>query len=401
MGADGADSSVGRPVLRLVAEAMGAGGVAVARQATGRVVLVEGAMPGETVDATPYEEHKSYARATLVAVVEPSPARVVPPCPHVARGCGGCGWQHISPSAQVELKVGVVASALRRLGQARPAPVEAGPALPSVAYRTTVRVAVADGPGFHRVRSHDVVVVDSCLVAHPLVAGLLTTGNFGVANAGVLRAGARTGDLLCLLSPTAVGADFGPGARTVGHDELGAGRRAWIFEEVAGARLRISAESFFQARPDGAEALVSLVGRALADAPDGPLVDAYGGVGLFAATVGGGRAVTVLESSASAAADARVNVASARVVRVDVARWGPRPAAAVVADPPRAGLGKRAAAVLAATKATHLALVSCDPASLARDATLLAGHGFALEWTTVVDMFPGTPHIETVSRFVR
>ena len=130
-------------------------------------------------------------------------------------------------------------------------------------------------------------------------------------------------------------------------------------------------------------------------------MDAYGGVGLFAATVGRGRPVTVVESSMSAAADARVNLASARVQRADVGRWSHRPAVAVVADPPRAGLGRQAVANLAGTGATHLALVSCDAASLGRDVSLLVPYGFELEWTTVVDMFPGTPHIETVSRFVR
>jgi 23S rRNA (uracil1939-C5)-methyltransferase len=187
----------------------------------------------------------------------------------------------------------------------------------------------------------------------------------------------------------------------IGEDELAAGRRAWIFEEVAGKRLRLSAESFFQASPEGAEVLVSLVGSALSGAPDGPLVDAYGGVGLFAATAGAGRPVMLLECSAPAAADARVNVPSASVRRVDVARWRASKAAVVVADPPRAGLGAAGVAALVASRPSHLALVSCDPASLGRDAALLTARGFALEWAALVDMFPGTPHIEVVSRFVR
>jgi 23S rRNA (uracil1939-C5)-methyltransferase len=382
---------------------MAAGGEAVARGPGGRVVFVQGALPGETVDAVVYDERASYARATVVGVIRPSPARVEAPCPHVARGCGGCGWQHISPPAQVDLKVGLVAEALRRTGGAPGADVLAGPALASTGYRTTVRVAVvASGrAGFRRARSHDVVDVDSCLVAHPLVEELLVSGDLGGAGEALLRIGARTGQRLCVLSPTAAGARLGPDVRVIGQDELAGGRRAWIFEEVAGVRLRLSAESFFQARPDGAEVLVDLVGQALRGAPPGPLVDAYGGVGLFGATVGRDRPVTVLETSASAIADARVNLPTARARRTDVARWRPQPAAAVVADPPRAGLGRGAAAVLAGTGASHLALVSCDPASLARDAALLSAHGFRLQWATVVDMFPGTPHIETVSCFTR
>ena len=73
---------------------MAVGGDAVAHDGRGRVVLVDGALPGETVDAAVYQQHTSYARAVLVTVVSPSPEHVGPPCPHVARGCGGCGWQH-------------------------------------------------------------------------------------------------------------------------------------------------------------------------------------------------------------------------------------------------------------------------------------------------------------------
>ena len=193
-----------------------------------------------------------------------------------------------------------------------------------------------------------------------------------------------------------------PGSvRVIGEDELAAGRRAWIFEEVGGKRLRLSAQSFFQASPEGAEVLVSLVGSAIAGAPDGLLVDAYGGVGLFAATVGASRPVTLLECSAPAAADARVNLPAASVRLIDVARWRARKAAVVVADPPRAGLGAAGVAALVASRASHLALVSCEPASLGRDAALLRARGFNLEWAALVDMFPGTPHIEVVSRFIR
>jgi 23S rRNA (uracil1939-C5)-methyltransferase len=414
---------VGGPALRLAPESMAAGGHAVARDADGRVVFVEGALPGEIVEAVVYDAHPTFARAALVGVIQSSPQRVEPPCPHVARGCGGCGWQHISPPAQVDLKVGLVGEALRRAGgtegAAAAARVLGGPTLASFDYRTTMRVSVtgpdeelgephegaagARGgrPGFRRARRHDIVEVDSCLVAHPLLEELLATGDFGLARGALLRAGARTGQRLCVLSPTVSGADLGPDVRVIGQDQLAAGRRAWIFEEIAGVRLRVSAGSFFQARPDGAEVLVELVGQALDGAGPGPLVDAYGGVGLFGATVGQGRPVTLIETSASALADARVNLPAARALSVDVERWRPQPATAVVADPPRAGLGKRAVAVLAGTGASHLALVSCDPASLGRDAALLGAHGFQMQWARVVDMFPGTPHIETVASFVR
>jgi 23S rRNA (uracil1939-C5)-methyltransferase len=263
---------------------------------------------------------------------------------------------------------------------------------------------MAMGPeraGFRRYHGHDVVEVGECLVAHPLLGELVAEGDFGSAREVTLRCGAATGERLVLLAPTAAGASLPPSVLVVGEDEIDSGRRAWIFEEVSGARLRVSARSFFQASPGGAEALVGAVKAAAAGAGDGDLVDAYGGVGLFGATVGAGRPVTVLERSPSSSADARVNLPSAKVLRLDVERWRPSPAAVVVADPPKTGLGKRAVAALAASGTGHLVLVSCDAASLGRDAGLLAAEGFGLGSTTVVDMFPGTPHIETVSAFVR
>jgi tRNA/tmRNA/rRNA uracil-C5-methylase (TrmA/RlmC/RlmD family) len=98
-----------------------------------------------------------------------------------------------------------------------------------------------------------------------------------------------------------------------------------------------------------------------------------------------------------------VNLASraARVTHGDVRRWRPRRVDAVVADPPRAGLGRAGARVVAGTGARRLALVSCDAAALGRDAALLRARGFDLERSTLVDAFPHTPHVEVVSRFAR
>jgi 23S rRNA (uracil1939-C5)-methyltransferase len=187
----------------------------------------------------------------------------------------------------------------------------------------------------------------------------------------------------------------------VGADELQAGRRAWIHEEVAGRRWRISARSFFQARPDGADALVAAVTAAAAGA-DGPLVDLYAGVGLFAGSLGRTPA-TAVEWSSSSVADARVNLdgTGARIRRIDVTKWKPERAGLVVADPARTGLGRVGAGAVAGTHATRLVLVSCDPAALARDARVLAEAGFALTGTTLVDLFPHTTHVEAVSRFER
>ncbi|HVM53185.1 MAG TPA: TRAM domain-containing protein [Acidimicrobiales bacterium] len=387
---DPADAPGGAAAVELTTTTMAVGGDAVARTADGKVTFVTGALPGERVLATVTDVRHDFDRAVAVEILDAAPGRVTPPCPHVARGCGGCPWMHVDLAAQRRLKVELVAEALHRIGGIDSPRVEAGPRLPAEAFRTTVRLA--QGKGFRSARSHDVVEVDSCLVAHPLLVELFDV-DFKGAREVTLRCGARTGDRLILTEPAKIHLDVPRGIHV--------GPRAWLTEEVAGRRWRISARSFFQVRPDGADALVAAVRNAAAGAPAGPMIDAYGGVGLFAGTVGADRDTTLLEWGRSSVADAEVNVPGAVVVATDVARWRPHPAALVVADPPRTGLGKAAAGVLAATGASHLALVSCDPAALARDARLLSALGFAHDGTTLVDLFPHTAHVEAVSRFIR
>ena len=340
--------------------------------------------------------------------------RVEPPCPSVAAGCGGCDLQHVRPDAQPALKQAVVVDALRRLAHLPEPPVVAGPALAPTGFRTSVRAAVRDGrAGFRRHHGHDVVVPEHCLVADPRLDELLVSGEWADATEVTLRLGARTGERMAVVAPGADGVRVPEDVLVVGEDALRGGRRAWIHDEVAGRRWRISARSFFQTRTDGAEALVASVARAAGDDLAGArLVDAYGGVGLFAGSllagvlpegIGHAASALLVERSASSAADARVNLEglAARVLKVDVDRWRPSEADVVVADPARAGLGRAGVRSLAASGARVLVLVSCDPAALGRDAGLLADEGFELDRSELVDLFPQTHHVEVVSRFHR
>lgn len=392
-------------LLEISTHAMAVGGDAVARDPGGRVVFVGGALDGERVRVRVRSEHKRYAHADLVEVLEPSAHRRVPVCPHVGRGCGGCGWAHIELSAQRRLKQEAIAESLQRLGRIESPMVQAGPDLAPTGFRTTVRAAVVDGRGgYRKAAADDRLAVDSCRVAHPLVEELLVGGRFGAADEVVLRAGARTGERLVRVSPRAEGVVVPDDVVVIGDDALAAGERAWIHEEVDGARLRISAESFFQSRLDGAEALVEAVAEAVAPAGStASMADLYCGVGLFAATVGRSRRTVAVERSRSSAADARVNLAGqdAKVIRVGVERWRPSPVDVVVADPPRSGLGKVGVEKVNATGAQVLALVSCDAAALGRDAGLLVAEGWTLHWSRLIDLFPDTPHVEVVTLFTR
>ena len=271
-------------------ERVAAGGDGLAHHPDGRVAFVDGGIPGESVLVRIGQDRKDFVKVSVIEVVEASPNRVAPPCAHVAAGCGGCGWQHIEPSAQTGLKRDIVVDALRRLGGCTEAEVRLGPPLADRGLRTTVRLAVdRDGRvGFQAARSHEVVPDDDCLVAHPTISavggGLRAPGLTEL----VVRVGARTGDLAAWAGPSTRRGANSPSStarQAQGRQARGSRRRpsagspngtvpscpnglpadaqwgptAFITEVVHGVRLRVSAGSFFQSSPEVAEALCDVV----------------------------------------------------------------------------------------------------------------------------------------------
>lgn len=375
-------SSDGRAVARLVSGLD-----------SGKVVFVEGALPGEIVQAGVETERASFAFARTVRVEEPSPDRVTPACPHAAEGCGGCQWQHATPAAQLRYKSAIIGDALRRIAHQNDPPLRPPVELGPWRGRTTIRAGVVDGrAALRRASSHELVPIEGCLIAHPLLLPYLSGRRFEGARSVTLRCGARTGEVLIDVRPT---------GRTRLPSEV---RRDHFHEVAAGRPWRISARSFFQSRPDGADAMADLVAAA-AGAGDGRrALDAYAGVGLLAGVLAGaGWSVVAVEGSRRSVDDAAVNLAGldVRVVPADVTRWSPEPVDLVVADPSREGLGRDGVSTVVGTGAGRVVLVSCDVASLARDAGLLIVHGYRLESVTPVDLFPQTRHIEAVSVFQR
>lgn len=367
----------------LTVGAPAAGGACVARAPDGRVVFVRHALPGETVRVQVTSDGATFLRADAVEVLEPSPDRVVPPCPFAGPGrCGGCDWQHASPSAQLAVKTSLVEEQLRRVGRfAWEGAVEA--VEPLLHWRTRVQWAVAtDGrPGLHRHRSSELEPVTSCQIAVSTTA--LERSWPGVASVEEVTVDGQT-------------------VLVVGGKATPAGIRT----RVGDRSFEVAGGTFWQVHVEAPRVLADAVLTALAPRPGESVVDLYAGVGLFASLlgdmVGPDGSVLAVESSARAAADAARNSADQPWVKVRTAPVTPAlvsrlTADLVVLDPPRAGAGLEVSAALAALRPRALAYVSCDPASFARDLRAFLDAGWAVDSLRAFDLYPQTEHVELVS----
>ena len=396
---------VGQQEIDLTPDRWANGGEVVGRW-NGKAVFVGDALPGERLRVNIVHEKPSWARADLVEVTESSPSRVLPPCPVFGR-CGGCQWQHVSYRAQLDAKRQIVKGQLEHLGRIADAPVRdtLAPGEP-FAYRNRMTFRVAEGISMYRRRTRDLVSIPEChLLVPPLADVFARLGAVEGARRLTLRTGVRTGETLVVIAGSVP-----PGAKSwntrVARTSRGRLRpvvgEPHIHEVVAGVRFRISGETFFQVNTEGADALVDLVEQALEPGPDDVLLDGYAGGGLFAATVGRSVKETVaVESNRAALDDLRHNVRGldTRILSQPFEAGVDGTWSIAIVDPPRTGLGADGVEAVAAGGPRAIAYVSCDPASLARDARHLAERGYTLQWATPVDLFPQTFHIETVAAF--
>lgn len=397
-----ADMTETPETLRIRPERFVVGGESITRDSEGRIVFVRGGVPGDHVEAELVQETRDWYRVDVREVLEPSPIRVEPPCPRRVEGCGGCDWQHVSVPAQLPAKVDMVRDVLGRIAKLPDAKVVAGGAVSDRDYRTSLRVIgdASGRPSFRAERSHDTVPAAGCLVAHPSLVRLFESVELSPGLEVSVRTSVATGE-------TTARWDRRRGDVKGLPPDVGTGPHAHLHEEVRGFSLRISAPSFFQSGPEAATMLVDAVVRAAPELADAEtVVDAYAGVGLFAvAAAPSARHVITIESAKSSVADCKANLSgrTATVHKSRVERWGPNGGEAdvVIADPSRAGLRRSGVQALTAASPLILMLVSCDPASLARDTVLLAEQGYRHGGTEVIDAFPHTHHIECVTRFER
>ena len=376
----------------------------------GEVVFTPFVLPGETVEAERTGSRKKAQRARLVNVAEPSPARVSPLCPYFGH-CGGCQYQHAGYEAQLELKRGILAETLRRVGkiefdEARIETVAGEP----FGYRNRVQFHFERGRmGYRELNSHKLVPIEKCPISSPKI-------NEAIVRLNTMVRDRRWPNFVSSL-------EIFTDERHVQWNVLESDKPVakhffeWLADEVPGTVLgaleyavnedefTVSGQAFFQVNRFLAPRLAEL---AIGDAKGEAAWDLYAGVGLFSLPLSRRFArVTAVEAGRAASADLKTNAHRGRL-KIDVQQRQTEAFLAeaktapdfVLADPPRSGLDKAAVARLLELRPKTIAMVACDPATLARDLAAF-GAGYRIERVQMVDLFPQTFHIETIVHLCR
>jgi 23S rRNA (uracil1939-C5)-methyltransferase len=437
--------------LRIDSLAYGGNGVG---RVDGFVVFVRGGLPGDHVRAQVTKTKRGFAEATAQTVLEPSPERVEAPCPYFGT-CGGCRFQDLAYEAQVAAKEQQVRDALERIGRIELPPLEPiVPAASQYGYRNKLEYSFTAGDGgvelgFHKAgRWDEVIGIDACLLTTDLGNAIRdavrdwareerldpydqTTG-VGYLRHLVVREGRNTGEALVLLV-TSPGERFEtgylvdvlrrvPAVRSIHwavndspgqHTNLSStvlwGDEA-IEEELLGLRFRLRPTAFLQTNTEMAEVLYGLAAEYAGLTGVENVFDLYCGTGTIGLSLAGAaRSVHGVEISEEAVACAVENaelngIENARFLAGNVGQSLERLVAeagkpdVVVVDPPRAGLAGKSLRRTGRLDARRIVYVSCNPTTLASDVLVLRDEfGYELRRCRPVDMFPHTPHVESVS----
>ena len=369
----------------------------------GRVIFAPFVLPGELVRVKAEREKPGLVHASMLAILEPAASRVAPPCAVFGR-CGGCHYQHAAYEGQLAAKRSILEEELRRLGKIEPpAEIEVVAGEPW-GYRNRVQLQVQKGRlGYLEMRSHKMCGIAQCPIASPRINQAIETLNRMLHDPRWPR---MVRSLELFTDETSVQLNLLETDRPVAKRFFD-----WCAENIDGLvegaldynrQFRVSRGSFFQVNRFLLDRLVEL---AVGDAAGDSAFDLYAGVGLFAPALARrfGQ-VTAVESGSGAAQDMRFNAERAGLANLRTEtrmveaflQEVERPADFVLLDPPRAGLGKAVVRRLAELQPRQVALVACDPATLARDLGGLVAAGYRIERMSMVDLFPQTYHLEAI-----
>ncbi|HEX8617210.1 MAG TPA: hypothetical protein VF911_06470 [Thermoanaerobaculia bacterium] len=366
-------------ILTIEATELVAGGDALAR-IDGFPIFAMNVFPGDVARVRLYEVKKGFAKADLVELVTPSAWRRAEPCP-VAHECGGCNWTAYRLDKQLEAKRRILIESLRRIGKFDVAALPEISVHPSpLNYRLRSRLHHdGNATGFYAMRSNRVVpLVEECEVV-----GVETARRFGRNSDAV-----PPPDDLWELSGALVSGDRDI---TISVDDY---------------RWRLNTRAFFQVNRHLLGTMLRLVSAHAARVKNRKsAVDLYGGVGFFTLPIARVvERVTMIEGSPVSVRYARKNVPrNVKVIDAPVEREIARlaPADFVFLDPPRAGAKREVITAVAERTKEVIAYLSCDPVTFARDAGRLTASGWRLSTLDLLDLFPNTHHVETLSSFER
>jgi 23S rRNA (uracil1939-C5)-methyltransferase len=429
-------------VIDLSIEKPAAGGRMIGRL-QGQVVLVHAAIPGERVRAVVERVGQGVAYAATIDVLEASPDRRTGISDWA---CGGIVYAHVAYPRQLELKAQIIADALSRIGRIRPgAPVSVAPS-PEEGYRMRARLHVRGRRlGFFREGTHHLcdptstgqLLPETCQLLRALSTEVSEDRLDGVTEVELGENVTATERAMHLeldrphlprglarvaALPSVVGVSASYRAPRRGHSvpprpAVAVGGDPWVVDVLdlpAGdgttvhVTLRHHAAAFFQANR---YLLARLAGRVVSLVPDAPVADLYAGVGLFSTSLAaaGRTSVVAVEGEGAAAADLRANASPFEpalapvemAVEAYLATHPVTPGSTIIVDPPRTGMSREASAAVAQQPAGTLIYISCDVATLARDARKLLDAGYCLSHIEAFDLFPSTAHVETLAVFSR
>ena len=445
--------------IRIDDLAMGGDGVG---RSGGLAIFVPDSVPGDELKVKLIELKKNFARAKIIDIVKPSPDRVTPKCP-LSKDCGGCQWQSISYPVQLKYKTKIVQETLDRLGKLKVKVNDIIGMDEPWGFRNKIQYPIGDARremrdakvvmGYYKQGTHEIVDIDSCPIEHPklskaakIVKEILNKLGYASYNedrsSGLFRhlrarIGFGTGEVLLtfITNQNAI-----PGSRELiketvnrckkedinvvgichninprqtnvimGEKNRTLWGRDYLFDKIGDLKLKVSNASFYQTNPIQTRVLYDKALELASVSKDDTVIDAYSGIGTIALWFARySNYVYGIEEVKQAVYDAAEN---AQLNKIENCRFNLgkverllselKEGDVLILDPPRGGCEEKVLKTIVKSKFRKIIYISCNPSTLARDLAYLSINGFKVDTVQLVDMFPHSFHIETVTKLVR